>query len=152
MTHLPPLKSQACVAQLSALDDATLSRELIQSWVEKFGVICVSPGNIFFHPTSLWDSQKVPPDMWNAVVNAFQPAPKFRELINQAIASMPSRQFITVHVRVEEDANKHCQQNHGEKDGSDFWGGRRYDSMNLALPSRNACCTYCYGIAWILCV
>ena len=125
VSHLPPLKSQACIAQLSALDDATVSRELIQSWADNFGVICLHPGNMFFNPTVLWDTQKVPQGMWDAVMNAFQPAPHFQALLNQAIMSMPSRQFIAVHLRIEEDANQHCQKNHGEEDGFDFHDGRK---------------------------
>ena len=125
VTHLPPLKSQACIAQLSALDDASISRELVQNWAQKFGVICVSPGNIFFHPTVLWDTSKVPLNMWGAVMRSFKPAPKFQALLNQAVMSMPSVQFITVHLRIEEDANQHCQQNHGEEDGADFHDGRQ---------------------------
>lgn len=125
VTHLPPLKSHACIAQLSALDDAIITREIAQDWAAKFGVICMTPGNMFFHPTVLWEPANVPAGMWDAVMSAFKPAAKFQALLNHAILSMPTRQFITVHLRIEADAQQHCQKSHNEIDGFDFHDGRQ---------------------------
>ena len=87
-----------------------MTLEIAQNWADKFGVICMTPGNMFFHPTALWDPKSVPQGMWDAIMKAFKPAAKFQALLNQAVLSMPSSQFITVHLRIEADAQQHCQQ------------------------------------------
>lgn len=82
----------------------------------------MTPGNMFFQGKSLWDAQKVPAGLWGTIMEAFQPAPKFEALLDEAMTSIPG-QYITVHVRIEEDANKYCQE---EEESHVEWKGRRY--------------------------
>ena len=118
---LPATKSQACIAQLSAIDDATITNAITTKWASDFGVICMTPGNMFFHADVLWGDKQPPPGLWDEMSAAFQPADQFQSLLNEVVKLVPL--FVTVHVRVEEDMQKHCNDNHGSG-GQPFHDGR----------------------------
>lgn len=121
---VPTTRSQACIAQLSAIDSATPSYDTVQQWSKAYGVVCMTPGNMFFHPSGLWNDKPAPAELWDNAVNAFEPSDLFASAIDKAIQAMPTETFVTVHVRVEEDMQIHCRSHHGDA-GSNFHDGRR---------------------------
>lgn len=51
-------KTHACIAQLSAIDSAGVTYATTTKWAKDFGVICMTPGNMFFHAEELWGTSK----------------------------------------------------------------------------------------------